>query len=206
MNRQTDFLAPPKDKALDSLRREMLEDAGIAGGELAERATQLVWGDGSPEARVMFIGEAPGASEDKLGRPFVGQAGKLLEDCLESIGLKRQRDVWISNLVKHRPPANRDPLPAEKSLYSPYLDREIAIIGPRLIVPLGRHAARHFLPDCYMSRQHGQPSPLKRRFGSKQLELTLVPFYHPAAALYNPSLLPLIRQDFLALGRLLHEN
>ena len=203
MNKQTDLLAPPKAKALDSLRQEMLADAEITGGELAKGATQLVWGDGSPEARVMFIGEAPGASEDKLGRPFVGQAGKLLESCLDSIGFKRQRDVWISNLVKHRPPSNRDPLPAEKSLYAPYLEREIAIIEPQLIVPLGRHAARHFLPDCYLSRQHGQPSRLKRHFGSKQLELLLVPFYHPAAALYNPQLLPLIRQDFLALGELL---
>ena len=203
MNKQIDLLAPPKSKALEALKREMLADSEITGNELAKGATQLVWGDGSPEARVMFIGEAPGASEDKLGRPFVGQAGKLLESCLDSIGLKRERDVWISNLVKHRPPSNRDPLPAEKSLYSPYLDREIAIIEPQLIVPLGRHAARHFLPDCYLGRQHGQPSRLKRRFGPKQLELELVPFYHPAAALYNPQLLPLIREDFLTLGRLL---
>ena len=202
-NRQTDLLAPPRDESLDALRREMLEDPGIAGGELAGGATQLVWGDGSPEALVMFIGEAPGASEDRLGRPFVGQAGKLLESCLESIGLKRERDIWISNLVKHRPPANRDPSPAEKSLYSPYLDREIAIIEPQFIVPLGRHAARHFLPNCYMGQQHGRPSRLKRPFGPKQLELDIIPFYHPAAALYNPPLLPVIREDFLALGRLL---
>ena len=203
MSSQTDLLAPAKDKALETLRREMLADSEITGGELAKEATQLVWGDGSPEARVIFIGEAPGANEDKLGRPFVGQAGKLLESCLESIGLKREHDVWISNLVKHRPPSNRDPLPAEKNLYSPYLDREISIIEPQLIVPLGRHAARHFMPDFSLSRQHGQPSHLKRRFGTKELELELLPFYHPAAALYNPSLLPLIREDFLTLGRLL---
>ena len=199
MNRQRDLLAPPKASALEALRLEMLIDRSIVESDLARSATQLVWGDGSPEARILFVGEAPGATEDKSGRPFVGRAGQLLERCLKLIGLQRSQDVWITNLVKHRPPANRDPLPAEKVLYAPYLDREISIIEPLLIIPLGRHAACHFLPNCSLGQDHGRIQHLKRRLGDKLSDLTLVPFYHPAAAIYNQRLLPTLEADFIAL-------
>ena len=199
MNRQRDLLSPPKSQALKELRSEILADRNIIESDLASAATQLVFGDGNPEARILFVGEAPGASEDKSGRPFVGRAGQLLERCLQLIGLQRSQDVWITNLVKHRPPFNRDPLPQEKALYAPYLDREIAIIEPLLIVPLGRHAARHFLPNCSLSQDHGRIHQLKRHLEDKLFDLRLVPFYHPAAAIYNQRLLPTLEADFIAL-------
>ena len=114
------------------------------GCALAKHANPVL-GEGNPEANIMFIGEAPGAKEDELGRPFVGAAGKFLDELIESIGLKRS-DVYISNVVKYRPPDNRDPTPEEKEQCMPWLMQEIAIIKPRVIVPLGRHSLGHFYP------------------------------------------------------------
>ena len=197
---------PAKHRAelLEQLRRTIVTDRQIMATEPARTATQLVWGDGNPAAKVVFIGEAPGASEDKAGRPFVGQAGKLLEDCLREVGLSRTEDVWITNLVKHRPPANRDPSEAEKGLYADYLDQELAVIRPAVIIPLGRHAASHFLSDFSISRQHGQARQVNYEFadGSSE-ELFIMPFYHPAAALYNPHLLTVIKEDFSKLQSIL---
>ncbi len=192
-----------QEKLLEQLEESMLADVKIMESALAQSATQLVWGDGNSQAQIMFIGEAPGASEDRAGKPFVGQAGQLLAECLELIDLSRQKDVWITNLVKHRPPANRDPSPAEKQAYAPYLEQEITIIKPKVIIPLGRHAAGHFIDNLSISRQHGQAHEIQYEFDTGLRQLLIVPFYHPAAALYNPNLLPIIKQDFLNLKQIL---
>ena len=193
-----------KAELLEQLRRAIVEDRQVMDSEPAKTATQLVFGDGNPAARIVFVGEAPGASEDKAGRPFVGQAGQLLAECLREVGLGREEDVWITNLVKHRPPANRDPSEEEKRLYAAYLDQELAIIQPTVIIPLGRHAASHFLSDFSISRQHGQPRRVSYEFTDGRTEdLLIMPFYHPAAALYNPQLLTTIKEDFKKLQSIL---
>jgi uracil-DNA glycosylase family 4 len=136
----------------------------------------MVPGEGSAEAEVMFVGEAPGANEDRLGRPFVGRAGMLLEELLAEAGLARE-DVWITNVVKARPPKNRDPKSAEVAHCMPWLEAEVELIAPRVIVPLGRHALRHFAPHAKIAEVHGT------LLGDR-----LFPLYHPAAAMYNRSL------------------
>lgn len=128
--------------------------------ELASTATQLVFGDGSPDAQLVFIGEAPGKNEDIQGLPFIGAAGKFLNEMLALIGLKRE-DVYITNIVKYRPPENRDPLPSEKQAFLPFLWRQIITINPKLIVTLGRHSMESFLPGGSISTVHGQPKRIK---------------------------------------------
>ncbi len=127
---------------------------------LAKNATQLVFGDGSPEAEIVFIGEAPGKNEDLQGLPFVGAAGKFLNEMLAGIGLKRS-DVYITNIVKYRPPANRDPLPDEKMAFLPFLKRQLEIIKPKLIVTLGRHSLETLIPGLRIGICHGQPKRIK---------------------------------------------
>lgn len=155
--------------------------------DLAAGATQLVMSDGSPEADIVFIGEAPGKKEDELGKPFVGAAGKFLDEMLGGIDLKRQ-DVYITNIVKYRPPGNRDPEPEEIKAFMPYLMRQIEIIKPKLIVFLGRHAMSVFMPELRISQVHGQP---KRKNGQVYL-----PLFHPAAALYNGGMRQTLVEDF----------
>ena len=128
--------------------------------ELAAGATQLVFGDGSPDADILLVGEAPGKNEDLQGLPFVGAAGKFLEEMLISIGLKRS-DVYITNIVKYRPPGNRDPLPSEKEAFLPYLWKQILTISPKLVVTLGRHSMEPFLPGASISNVHGQPKRIR---------------------------------------------
>lgn len=128
--------------------------------DLAKTATHLVMGDGNPDADIVFIGEAPGKNEDEQGLPFVGAAGKFLNEMLAGIGLQRS-DIYITNIVKYRPPNNRDPLPEEKKAFWPYLVRQLAIIEPRVIVTLGRHSMEYFLPQARISQIHGQPKRLK---------------------------------------------
>lgn len=140
----------------------------------------LVFGEGSPHARVMFIGEAPGAEEDKQGRPFVGRAGKLLRKEILRIGWKEE-DVYITNIVKRRPPENRDPSPEEIEAYRPYLREQIRAIGPELIVPLGRFSMNYFLPEARISRDQGQVFVL---LGKK-----IYPIFHPAATLRSPEMM-----------------
>lgn len=174
------------------------------GCPLAESANPVL-GEGNPNAEIMFIGEAPGAKEDELGRPFVGPAGKFLDELLESIGLKRA-DVYISNVVKYRPPANRDPLPEEKEQCMPWLKMEIALIKPKVIVPLGRHALQHFFQKLTMTAAHGKPQTLRpvrepqgRQAQGDIAEVTVFPIYHPAAALHNGGLRQALFDDFAAL-------
>lgn len=173
---------------LDDVREKLQDWKGI---EIAN-ASNPVPGDGNPLSEVVFIGEAPGEQEDKQGKPFVGHAGKLLGDLLESIGLKRE-DVYITNVVKFRPPENRDPTPEEKEACMPFLLAELSIIRPKVVVPLGRHALAHFFSKLTIGEAHGKPQQLTE-------ELTVFPIYHPAAALHNPGLRQALKDDFAALG------
>jgi uracil-DNA glycosylase family 4 len=160
--------------------------------DLAMQATNLVMGDGSVESDIVFIGEAPGKNEDLSGLPFVGAAGKFLNDMLATAGLER-KDVYITNIVKYRPPNNRDPLPAEKAAFWPYLLRQLQIINPKVVITLGRHSMEYFLPGLKIGEIHGQPQTVQ--MGDK--EFVIMPLYHPAAALYNGSLRQTLIADFL---------
>jgi len=163
---------------------------------LSESRTHAVPGEGPADAEVMFIGEGPGYHEDRLGRPFVGPAGKFLEELLESVGLRREQ-VYITNVVKCRPPNNRDPLPSEIAACRKYLERQIALIQPRVIVTLGRHSLAWFFPKDSISKVHGQA---RRKDGVYFLHL-----YHPAAALHQPAMRETIEQDFQKLAQVLEE-
>ena len=151
-------------------------------------------GEGSSKARIMFIGEGPGKKEDEQGRPFIGEAGKLLDKLLAFIDLKRE-DIYIANVVKCRPPGNRDPLPEEVEACRPWLDQQIKIIGPKLIVLLGRHSMDRFLPNQKISFDHGKP---KRKNGQ-----VYYPIYHPAAALYRNELFEDLKKDFKRISKVL---
>lgn len=145
-------------KKLNDLKDKIVSDNVCE--ELAKSATQLVFGDGSPDADIVFIGEAPGKNEDLQGLPFVGAAGKFLEEMLAMINLQRE-DVYITNIVKYRPPNNRDPLPDEKKEFLPYLQTQLDIIQPKLVATLGRHSMNCFLPDLKISQVHGQPKRIR---------------------------------------------
>ncbi|OGL22651.1 uracil-DNA glycosylase [Candidatus Saccharibacteria bacterium RIFCSPHIGHO2_01_FULL_45_15] len=160
--------------------------------ELAKTATHLVIGDGNLNTDIVFIGEAPGKNEDEQGLPFVGAAGKFLNEMLAAAEMKRT-DVYITNIVKYRPPENRDPTPDEKKAFWPYLLKQLQIIQPKVVITLGRHSMEYFLPDMKISQIHGQPKRIK--FGDDYL--VIVPLYHPAAALYNGSLRQTLIDDFL---------
>lgn len=155
--------------------------------DLARSRTNAVPGEGSGRSRVMFIGEGPGFYEDKQGRPFVGPAGQLLDKLLASVGWKRS-DVYITNVVKCRPPANRDPLPKEAEACRPYLDEQIRLLDPLVIVCLGRHALAHFVPGQSIMKVHGRPV----RQGGR----VVYPVLHPAAALRVENNLRLLQEDF----------
>jgi uracil-DNA glycosylase len=180
---------------LQSLKEEI--EASDVTPELKSQATQLVFGSGSPSADIVFIGEAPGKKEDLTGEPFVGAAGKFLNEMLASIGMKRE-DIYITNIVKYRPPNNRDPLPEEKRAFLPYLQAQLEILQPKVVVTLGRHSGTCFLPDLQISKDHGQPKRIKLAFKgtSDTLSLVVLPLYHPAAALYNGGLRTTLMEDF----------
>ena len=166
--------------------------------ELRRSATQLVMGAGSLDAKIVFIGEAPGKNEDEQGVPFVGAAGKFLNEMLTLAGMNRD-EVYITNIVKYRPPNNRDPLPNEKQAFWPYLIRQLQIIDPVIVVTLGRHSMEYFLPGKSISQIHGQPKRIQ--FGDKKI--VIVPLYHPAAALYNGGMRQLLMDDFVSLPTIL---
>ncbi len=160
---------------LEKLRADCL---GCERCQLCETRTNVVFGVGPEDARVMFIGEGPGENEDLQGEPFVGRAGKLLDDMLELIGLDRTK-VYIANMVKCRPPKNRDPLPGEQAACAPWLERQLELIDPAIIVCLGRIAAMRFIkPDFKITREHGQWFELDGR--------RVMALYHPAALLRDP--------------------
>jgi DNA polymerase len=179
-----------KSERLNQIAREIREHRPC-GFECCEAATNLVPGEGDPDARVVVVGEAPGAGEDQAGRPFVGAAGRMLDALLADAGLER-REVFITNVVKGRPPGNRDPRADEVTHSWPWLEAQLAVIEPRLIVPLGRHALARFTADVKIGEVHGSPVDTGGR--------RLFPLYHPAAALHNGALRETLVQDAQQLG------
>lgn len=178
-----------KQKLLDEVAAEI---AATNGGPLKGPGVNPVPGEGNPEAEIMFIGEAPGFNENQQGRPFVGQAGKLLRKTLAENGW-REDEVYITNIVKYRPPENRDPTTEEIEFFRPFLDRQIEIIDPKIIVTLGRFSMYKFLGEgVSISRIHGMP----RVVTWKGKKITLFPMYHPAAALRQGSVLEEFEKDF----------
>jgi len=162
--------------------------------ELCHSREKGVPGEGPPNAEIMFIGEGPGFHENMQGRPFVGAAGDLLVELLDGIGITREQ-VFITNVVKCRPPGNRDPYPEELASCNPYLDRQLQIINPKVIVTLGRFSMARFIEQTKISEIHGQPVKVKG--------MLVVPFFHPAAALHRPSLRPVVEEDFAKLPGLI---
>lgn len=185
-------VAKTKQQLLDELKAKIEKDDPTP--ELKAGATQLVFADGNPDADIVFIGEAPGKNEDEQGKPFVGAAGKFLNEMLEMIGLKRA-DIYITNIVKYRPPNNRDPLPDEKEKFLPYLQEQLSIIKPKLIVTLGRHSMDVLLPGLKISQVHGQPKRFK--------DHVYLPLFHPAAALYNGGMRQTLIDDFALIPAIL---
>lgn len=184
-----------KQTQLDQIAAEIVRDNVCP--DLASRATHLVFGEGNPDADIIFIGEAPGRLEDETGRPFVGRSGQVLTGLLEEVGLRR-KDVYITSILKYRPPKNRDPKPVEKSAFMPYLQAQLDVIRPTLIATLGRHAANCFLPDLRIGHEHGQ----EKRWRSYRL----LPLYHPAVALYGHRLRATLTEDFAKIPQIIHSN
>ncbi|SRR6266540_950254 len=165
--------------------------------ELYKGRTNAVPGEGPTHAEIMFIGEGPGASEDKQGRPFVGASGKFLDELLAQAGVTRS-DVFITNVVKCRPPGNRDPQPIEiETCTTNYLDNQIKIVNPSIIVTLGRFSMSKFIPDAKITQIHGQMQKVGKRF--------VIPMFHPAAALHQVRFRPMLLEDFAKLPELLKE-
>lgn len=176
-----------KEKTLAAIRQELEENKA-----LPLFGTNLVFGEGDPSAAIMFIGEAPGFYEDRERRPFVGRAGKLLDRLIaESLGMER-KDVYITNIVKRRPPENRDPFPEELESYKPYLSREIAAVDPKIIATLGRFSMSYFLPAGKISKDQGKVFWWGKRI--------IMPLYHPAAALRSTSVLKELEDSFKKLN------
>ncbi len=179
--------------ALEELNRQV---AQCQECDLAKTRNHVVPGEGAEDASIMLIGEAPGFYEDQQGRPFVGAAGRFLDELLKSIGFDRSM-VYICNVIKCRPPENRDPMPAEIETCRKWLDRQIEIISPKVIVTLGRHSLARFLKDSSISKVHGKPYTIDGG--------VCFPLYHPAAALHQQSLRKTIETDFLKLPEVLSQ-
>ena len=175
-----------KQQLLDQIKADIIQKNICP--DLAKTAKQLVFGDGNPDADIVFIGEAPGKNEDIQGLPFVGASGKFLSEMLALINLER-KDIYITNVVKYRPPNNRDPLPEEKEAFLPYLQAQLEVIQPSIVVTLGRHSMNCFLPDLQIGKVHGQPKRYKGR--------VYLPLFHPAAALYNGAMRQTLIDDFI---------
>lgn len=182
-----------RQKALDEIAEEI---RACTACNLHQARTQAVPGEGRPDAGIMFVGEAPGFYEDKQGLPFVGASGRYLEDLLKLVGLTRE-DVFITNIVRCRPPKNRDPLRPEIDACKGYLDRQIAIIQPKLIATLGRFSMELYFPGEKISRIHGK----SKRSGGR----LYYPLFHPAAVLRSPSLRPVMEEDFKRMKQLVDE-
>lgn len=178
----------------DVLAQIAQEVSGCTRCVLHYSRKKAVPGDGPAAASIMFIGEGPGFHENEQGLPFVGAAGKFLDELLSKIGMKRS-EVFITNVVKCRPPSNRDPLPEELEACGDYLERQIQAINPKVIVTLGRYSMARFLPNARISEVHGQAARVRGRL--------IVPMYHPAAALHQGSLKPVIERDFATLPALI---
>ena len=195
-------MAPATDDDLAALAALRAEVEACTLCDLHATRTMAVPGEGDPASDLMFVGEAPGYHEDQQGRPFVGQAGKLLEQLLAAIGLTREQ-VFIANVLKSRPPNNRDPRPEEIVACQPYLWRQIELIKPKVICTLGNHATKLLTGNpAGITRVHGRPQAME----VNGVGLYLYPIFHPAAALYTPAMLTTLKEDFLRLPELLaHE-
>ena len=181
----------------ETLREVAVEVSTCSKCDLCKGRTKAVPGEGNPNAKILFIGEGPGFNEDKQGRPFIGPAGQFLDELLASISLKRA-DVFITNVVKCRPPNNRDPLPNEIAACSNYLDRQIAAIQPQVIVTLGRFSMAKFFGSEKISAIHGRARKIDGRL--------CIAMYHPAAALHQSSLKEVIREDFKKIPGIIAES
>ncbi len=180
---------------MDKLAKlKKLESEIASDKSLPLQESSLVFGEGSPDCVVMFVGEAPGFHENELRRPFVGRGGQLLDQLMKEVGWKRE-DVYITNIVKRRPPENRDPFPEEIESYKPYLTRQIEIISPKVIVPLGRFAMNYFLPEAKISRDQGKVFKIGGRL--------IVPLFHPAAALRSTEVTNQLRESFRKLPQII---
>lgn len=177
-----------KQQLLDQIAADIVRDNICP--DLAKTATHLVPGEGNPDADVVLIGEAPGKNEDLTGKPFAGAAGKFLTELLATAGLTRD-EVFITSIVKYRPPNNRDPRPAEKEASWPYLLRQLEVIKPGLVVTLGRHSMGYFIPNATIGQIHGTLV--------RGEQWNVLPVYHPAAALYSGAARVLVKDDFLKL-------
>jgi DNA polymerase len=200
----------PKDKRFQELKKIRDELVAFKESPLYEYRTKNgyhpVIGEGSHYPKIMFVGEAPGENEAKQGRPFCGASGRILDELLKSIGLDRQEDVYISNIVKDRPPENRDPTPQEIDLYAPFVDRQIAILQPKVIATLGRHSMKYlmeryglFFELLPISQIHGKVFDMEVPYGITKF----VPLYHPAVALYSGSQKVVLMKDFQILKTLI---
>ena len=180
----------------DSLEIVASQVASCTKCPLHQSRTTTVPGEGRPDADIMLIGEGPGFHEDRQGRPFVGASGKFLETMLDSIGLGRE-DVFIANVVKCRPPGNRDPQPGEIEACDDYLNRQIELVNPKVILTLGRFSMARYFPNARISSIHGQPKKMGKRL--------VIPMFHPAAALHQPSLRATVEADFARIPALIEE-
>lgn len=182
-----------KQAMLDQIKADILKQNICP--DLAKEATNMVFGSGNPNADIVFIGEAPGKKEDQSGLPFVGASGKSLDAMLASINLDRS-DVYITNIVKYRPPNNRDPSKLEKEQFLPFLYAQLAAINPKVVVTLGRHSANCFLPGLQISAIHGQTHTVNIEVKNTMHSWQILPLYHPAAAMYNGKLKATLLEDF----------
>ncbi len=180
-----------KAERLKELEKRMMEDKS-----LPLREANVVFGEGNIDSPVLFIGEAPGQKEDELKRPFVGRSGQLLDKLIGVIGWKRE-DVFITNIVKRRPPLNRDPLPEEIEAYKPYLAEQIEILNPKIIATLGRFSMNYFIPTAKITQDQGKIFRMNSRF--------LIPLFHPAAALRSTGTLKLLTLSFKKLPKVLEK-
>lgn len=193
-----------KFEKMKQIRDEVIAIEGELSKLRKENNYHAVLGEGSHDSKIMFIGEAPGKNEAQTGRPFCGASGRILDELLASVGIQRT-DVYITNIVKDRPPENRDPLPSEIELYAPYLDRQIDTLQPKVIATLGRFSMDYIMRRMYLSfelvpisRAHGKAYDGQAPFGP----VKVVPLYHPAAAIYNQSLKDTLKQDFQVLKQI----
>jgi len=195
-----------KTEALRKIKDEIVElkDSPLYANRVENKYFPVI-GEGNHDAEIVFIGEAPGENEAKTGRPFCGRAGKVLDTLLESIGIDR-KSVYVTNIVKDRPPGNRDPLPDEIKIYAPFMDRQIEIIKPKVIATLGRFSMQYVMSRYGLdfeldsiSKIHGEVFDTKMPWGD---EIKVVPLYHPAAAIYNQHLLDTLKEDFKVLKTL----
>jgi DNA polymerase len=182
---------------MSALAQLCKEIAACQNCELAKYRTKVVPGEGAEDAELLFIGEAPGWHEDQQGRPFVGPAGQFLDQLLASIGLRRE-EVYIANVIKCRPPQNREPLPAEIQSCRKWLDRQIEIIQPKMIITLGRYSLARYFSNESIGKVHGKP----RKLG----DVIYYPMYHPAAALHQGSLRRTIEADMLKIPQILAQD